>query len=562
VCLQRSGSGIELGHWRVGVQDKADNTTALQPPRGLGYRRDSGFPANQLLALFGMLLLLSSIPIWTYPLPPLSDYINHLARMQVIAKGAGDPTLAQYYRIEWTIIPNLMMDLVVPVLGRFMRIYLAGQIFTVTCFVLIISGSMALGRTLFGRWTPVPLLAIPLLYNYVFLVGVMNYIFGIGLAFWGLAAWIRLKEHPILRLPVATAFVVAMFFCHLFSVGIYGIGLLAYEFWRLYMTRREPWRPRLLAFFVAGLPFLPVIPLLLASPTRHLASEISWEPRGKIDGLMYVIELYSDIVALGIAATLAAGATWAARRGLLRVHPMAWVTLVVGTIVYLALPRIMFATYMTDQRLPIALAFMLFGCIDMSLQHRLVRRAFIAVVFMLVIVRVIEVNVSWANLSTTTSEFRGSVKRIKPGSKVLVAYGHASGGDDVSDLGLVHAACLAIIERSALVTTAFTVVGKQILHVKPEFRKLVDTQDGTPPTIERLVLAASEPGATAVDTAEASQYVSEEAYWQDWNTKFDYLYVLFTDDDSENPAPEHLTLVQNASRFQLYRIKRPAPVPG
>jgi hypothetical protein len=140
---------------------------------------------------------------------------------------------------------------------------------------------------------------------------------------------------------------------------------------------------------------------------------------------------------------------------------------------------------------------------------------------------------------------------------VLVAYGHASGGDDVSDLGLVHAACLAIIERSALVTTAFTVIGKQILHVKPEFRHLVDTQDGTPPTIESLLLAVAE---NAPEPNEAAQSDNEEAsYWQDWNTKFDYLYVLFTDDDTENPAPEHLTLVQNASRFQLYRIKRPAP---
>jgi hypothetical protein len=542
------------------VQEKADTTRVLQPPRGLGlgYRRTSGFPASQLAVLFCVLLLLSSIPIWTYPLPPLSDYINHLARMHVIARGANDPTLAQYYQINWQIIPNLMMDLIVPVLGRVMPVYLAGQIFTAASFVLIISGSMALGRALFGRWTPVPLLAIPLLYNYVFLVGVMNYIFGIGLALWGLAAWVRLKDRPALRLLAAAAFVVAMFFCHLFSVGIYGIGLLAFELWRLYATRNEPWRPRLLAFLSSALPFLPVIPLLLASPTRHLASEVSWEPRGKIDGLMYVIELYSDIVALGIAGTLAAGATWAARRGLLRVHPMAWVLLVVGTVVYLALPRIMFATYMTDQRLPIALAFMLFGCLDMSLQHRLVRRAFIAVVFTLVIVRVIEVNVSWANLSITTSEFRSSVKRIKPSSKVLVAYGHASGGDDVSDLGLVHAACLAIIERSALVTTAFTVVGKQILQVRPEYRKLVDTQDGTPPTLERLLLVAAETAPIDPEPADQSD-AGEDSYWQDWNTKFDYLYVLFTDDESENPAPEHLTLVQNASRFQLYRIKRPPP---
>ncbi len=112
-------------------------------------------------------------------------------------------------------------------------------------------------------------------------------------------------------------------------------------------------------------------------------------------------------------------------------------------------------------------------------------------------------------------------------------------------------------------TTAFTVVGKQILHVRPEFRRLVDTQDGTPPTIERLVLAAAETWCDRRRDRRKHRRPEgeDDSYWQDWNTKFDYLYVLFTDDDSENPAPEHLTLVQNASRFQLYRIKRPAP-PG
>src|SRR5688572_16190647 len=120
--------------WRVDVQDKVDSINVARP-RGLGYRRASGgFPASQLLVLSGVLLLAISIPIWTYPLPPLSHYINHLARMHVLAHGANDPTLAQYYQIEWTILPNLMMDLVVPVLGRFARIYLAGHIFTVTSF--------------------------------------------------------------------------------------------------------------------------------------------------------------------------------------------------------------------------------------------------------------------------------------------------------------------------------------------------------------------------------------------------------------------------------------------
>jgi len=44
--------------------------------------------------------LLISIPIWTHPLPPLSDYVNHLARMQVIATLAKNPQLANFYEID------------------------------------------------------------------------------------------------------------------------------------------------------------------------------------------------------------------------------------------------------------------------------------------------------------------------------------------------------------------------------------------------------------------------------------------------------------------------------
>jgi hypothetical protein len=439
------------------------------------------------------------------------------------------------------------MDLVVPLLGRGMSIYLAGQIFTITAFMVIASGVMALNRVLFGRWTAVPLIALPLLYNYLFLVGVMNYIFGIGLVLWALAGWIWLRDHAWpLRLVLATLFAVALFFCHLFAVGLFGVGLLAFESWRFAQFHEKPLKWRLIDSLSSGIPFIPVVPLLLASPTMTLASEISWEPRGKLDGLVYVIELYSDIVAFALTATLAVAATWVARRGLLRVHPVGWVLLGLGAVIYLGLPRVMFATYMTDQRLPVALAFMLIGCIDVSLQHRLVRRGFIAVLLTLVIVRVIEVNVSWAGLSTTTTEFRASVKRIKPGSKVLVAYGSSTGGDDVTDLGLVHAACLAIIERSALVTTAFTVVGKQILHVRPDYRHLVDTHDGTPPTIEQLLLAARPPNGLYDEP--------DDSYWRLWPKNFDYLYVLFTDDEADNPAPRFLTLVQNGTRFQLYRI--------
>src|SRR5262250_3056750 len=224
------------------------------------------FRGSQIAILFIALAAIASIPILLYPWPPLSDYINHLARMHVIATVSSDRDLALFYQIDWQVIPNLMMDLIVPVLQRVMNVYLAGQAYTIITFVLILSGTLALNRQLFGRWSVLPLIAFPLLYNNVFLVGTMNYIFGMGLALWALTAWVTLREHhPLIRLTVSLIFVLALFFCHLFAVGVYGLGLAAFEINRLIVHYRgsstaDRARWPILDFVSTGLPFLPVLP--------------------------------------------------------------------------------------------------------------------------------------------------------------------------------------------------------------------------------------------------------------------------------------------------------------
>jgi len=504
--------------------------------------RTHGFSGAQIAVLAAAFTLLISIPIWTHPLPPLSDYVNHLSRMQVIATLAKNPKLAEFYQVNWQVIPNLTMDLVVPVLARFVNIYLAGQIYMVAMFALIVSGMLALNRVLIGRWSTLPLFGIPLLYNFVFLVGLMNYLCGIGVALWALASWVAVRERiwP-LRLVLSSASVVVLFFCHLSALGIYGIGILSFELLRLWERRNEPWPGRIVDFVCSGLPFLAAAPLLYASPTMNLLSGVYWDQRGKIDGLMYVISDYSDIAAFGIVGVMAAALVWAVRHRVLQFHPLVLVLLSVGAVVYLALPRVMFDTYMTDQRVPIGVAFMLFACGDLELRRRLVRRGFMIVLIVLIAGRLIEIDYNWTQLSDSTSQFRSSVKRIVPGSKVFVAYADRSLGEDVRDLGLVHAACIATIERSALVTTVFTVLGKQVLHVKPKYEDFADTHDGTPPSIAQLIVAAEHP------------LPRMPAFWLNW-TKFDYLYVLFTEDDAINPYPSRLKLVADGDRFQLYKI--------
>jgi hypothetical protein len=520
-------------------------------------RRSLDFSNRQVAMLFIVLAAITSIPIVLYPWPPLADYINHLARMHVIATVDSDPDLARFYEIDWQIIPNLMMDLVVPVLQQVMNVYLAGQIYTIASFALILSGTLALNRQLYGHWSVLPMIAFPLLYNNIFLVGTMNYVFGIGLALWALAAWIWLRERGmLLRLAVSTLFVLALFFCHLFSVGLYGLGVLSFELLRLWQRYSRPPRryldgfddarmlPPLVDFVASGLQFLPVLPLLMMSPTWGLRGTFLWEFNGKLDGLIYVIEVYSHFAAFMLTAIIAFAAGWGMRHRALKFHSLGWVLLVLGGIVYLAMPRVIFDTFMADQRMPISLTFMVIACAHLSLRHEYVRRGFATVLVILLAVRVFEVQTVWSELSRSTASFQDSVRYIDRGAKVLVAYADPDAGDDARDLGLVHAACLAIIERSALVTTVFTVVGKQILHVRDDYRARVDTTDGTPPSVNSLLRIAEEPNDPDISAG----------YWRGWTSDYDYLYVLFTDAEYENPDPARLTAVFAGERFMLYRI--------
>jgi hypothetical protein len=497
------------------------------------------------IAIFFILLMaFASVPIATHPLPPLSDYINHLARTHVIDAIGTDSNLSRYYVVEWQIIPNLMIDLIVPVLHRFMSVYLAGQIFTTLAFVLIAFGTFAFGRALNGRWSALPLLALPLLYNGVLLVGVMNYVFGIGLVLWALASWVMLRDRPWpWRFTASALFALALFFCHLFAAGVYGVGLLALELHRLWTRRDEPWMSRLVEFAATGIPFVPLAALLVVSPTWHApGSPAFWELSGKLQGLIAVFNVYYLAVAGGLLAAAVAGGIYAWRRGILTFNPAGWFILAVGCVAYLALPRALFGAHLADQRLPVAIAFMLLACFDVDLRDRAMRRGFAVLAVTLLAVRVAEVQLVWNHLDRGTSEFFQSVQKIKRGARVLVVYGDRSTGKEISDFNLVHAASIAVIERSALVSTEFTVEGKQILHARKEFQKYVETEDWLPPSLPYVLQVAEG------DKANISYF------WNDWPHHYDYVYILFTPPGTRNPDKNHLDLMYDGDAFQLYRV--------
>lgn len=509
---------------------------------------------SAIAMLSGVLLAIAAIPVATHWLPPLQDYANHLARAHVINTIGSDPDLARYYWIDWQIIPNLMTDLVVPVLNWFVDIYIAGQIYSVLAFVAIISGVLALHRALFGRWSALPLVSVPLLYNGVMLVGVMNYVFGIGLALWGLAVWIAWRERAWpWRLAASTAFVLLLFVCHLFATGVYALGLLAFELHRLWAKRGEPITPRLFDFVATGFPFLLIAVLLVTGPTWDApGSEAFWNFPGKLEGLQLAITVYYPQVGLGliVAATLAA--LLAIYHRALSFHPVGWVILAVGMVVYLALPRALFAAHMADARLPIALAFMLAACFELRLRTQAARLGFVAFLILIAAVRVAEVQSVWNGLEPRTLDFFKSVQSIERGARVLVVSEYNDANNPmITSSDIAHGASLATIERSALVTTNFTVKGKHILQVKDSFRHMVELEDRLPPSLPFFI--------NGVDGPDDNE---ESYFWDLWPLKYDYVYILDTKRGKLCTECKHLTLVHDGVGFQLYRVTKPRMLTG
>ncbi len=514
-----------------------------------------------VLGAFAVLIVAMLVPVFSFQIPPMADYVNHLARMHVIAVGADDAQLARFYDVKWQVIPNLVMDATVPFLARLIGTYAAGQVFVALNLLAIVGGVMALHRAIYGRLSPWPLVCFLFLYNHALIYGFMNFVFASAIALWALAAWIHLRErHPLVRGAVSSLFAVSLFFCHLFGIGMYGLGLLAYEGWRLLDRREAGWfnlaavardRARLkngaIELAVLGMPFLPTLGLMLVSPTMGLASDVSWDWNAKFDGLGWLVQAYGHGVdtAFGLALAVALGIGLITRT--VRLHPAGALLLGLGFAIYVAMPTVLFGSWAADLRLPVALIFMAIAFADLNVTSQAAKRLFVVAVIALALTRFIGVGEAWAEIDQSFADMRSSLRFIDAGSKVLVSTANKPTGTEEMNLPLSHAACLAMIERSSLVTTAFAVAGKQILNVRPDYRAIADVEDGEPPNVAALITAARA----------GAQSPPVTGYWRQWADRYDFVYVLYTAPGDANPMPDHLELLYDGINFQLYEVIPP-----
>jgi hypothetical protein len=419
---------------------------------------------STLIWLFLGAFAIIVIPFWLCSPLPLSDYPNHVARMHIIANLASSADLARYYIVKWEFIPNLAMDILVPLLIPAMSAEAASLLFAALSLFMMVSGAIVLHKKLYGRWSVVPFLAFLLLYNRHFLWGFLNYLFSVGLGLWILAAHIHFRERgKLFRIVLFTVLSVLLMVSHLHAFGSYAILVGGYELSIAWRNRRQfPWAD----LFVSAAQFVvPAIMFLTLSSTTGRAGDIKWSsPFDKLAGLLDMVNNYSlplDVATFLILAGLAAVGLFTRR---LSVHRDLRLPLILLFIIYLCLPRQIFASFGADRRLLVMVALALVAALDVRVESARTRTALVVGFAALFVVRMGVIGVNWVHAQKVYDPILTAIDQLPQGVRVAVV----SGGDVFPYLQnppLEHVPNMAVISKNVYMNSLFADPGKQILHV-------------------------------------------------------------------------------------------------
>ena len=137
--------------------------------------------------------ILLCLPLLLVDVPPLTDYPNHMARMDILAQLGREPFLTQVYQARWEVIPDLAIDAFMPWLVTVLPVDVAGRLLLAAILLLDLAGVTACAAALHGRRTWWSLGAALAAYNMAFLMGFLSFNLTLATAMVAAAAWMRLR---------------------------------------------------------------------------------------------------------------------------------------------------------------------------------------------------------------------------------------------------------------------------------------------------------------------------------------------------------------------------------
>ncbi len=486
-------------------------------------------------AVTAVFLAAAIAPLFLVEIPAMLDYPNHLARMYILA-GASNPA----YEAHWGLYPDLAMDIAVPALAHWMSVATATKVFLGIAQSLVVTGAAFLELSVKGRHRlggPAGLLA---LFSLPFAWGQLNFMFGMGLAVWAAALWIRLRDRPgWMRWTVHAAAVVILSVSHFFDLGIYGLTIGLYELSRF--ERRPSFRPLLkLAMFMAS-PVVAVLAVMAVAGDRPGPSTgLEWDFGLKLGWAAVFMNVYdTGLAILSAGALLALGLVLTLARRLSLTRAGLWIAAGLAA-AYLAFPRQLLGSQYLDVRLLTAAMILLPAFVSAPLRPGPWRVAALATVVAVIAANQVATTRAWLDYDKDIKQFEASFAQLPRASAVLIGQQDQAGRDDQP---IAYAATLAATAAGVFVSSLYAEPGMQPMQPKDRYRSLAvkEQRDCYPP---RLALLRAAMGRSA--------RVGVQANIVDWPRRYQYLYLIGP--QAPNPLPTTLTQVFAGRRFSLYRI--------
>ena len=424
--------------------------------------------ARAALALVTVVLLLA--PIFLAGIPPLSDYVNHLARAHVLAHLGENAAYQSAYAAAWGPYPNLAFDLVVVPLAHVLDVVTAGKIFLALTILVWCSGCHMLGHATLGRLSFRATAACFFVMCEPFLLGYANFTFGVGVALWATACLVRARNVDPARRWIAAAAALGLVAAvsHAAAAITFGIIVASFAAASLLEGRRLGAAVRDAA---AGVPCGAYFLVWLALFADRGADK-SWASPGTSARVLVesILPSYVPRADKPILAALAiAAAAWLVLSRPLKVErPFAIAAALCALAVFIA-PADFAGSYEANGRYALgAWALLLFAVRGVELNPR--RAAAVAAIgFAALGARQLLVTRAWIDLSRELAETREVLRAVPEGAvvaNVTFLNAKAPRSDRLRELALLHAPALAAIDRSAVVPTLYAIRGVQPLAHK------------------------------------------------------------------------------------------------
>ena len=505
---------------------------------------------SRLAAFLGAAALVVAavaLPLFLVGVVPLTDFPAHLARVTMLSHLPLDPQLARAWEVDFRPVPNLAMDLFVPLVAPWVGPEVGLKLFMALGVARWVAGAALIWRGLWRQWAWQPLFAVFFALNATFYYGFANFHFGVGLALTAAGVWLLAPRRSALFLAAMAAVALALMFCHLMAAGIFGLLIGGFEAGRLWRERAG--LARVLRSLAEGAAlFLPAALAwgLLFEHGRGTGLEFKWVQN--ILGLF----LYSSGAgairynALPAAAMLAAlGLAW--RAGRIQIAQPALPALGLLTLAMLLCPAVALSGSIIHVRFPAVVAVLVLATGRIVVEPRWAK----PILAGLIVAALATGGLEWARWrggSATIADMRAAAAaHIPEGARLMTAL------SDRNELGTSHAVDLIAVDRKGFSPTFFTLRGQSTILLKPAFAAIAATD-----TIE----GAAPPFADVVPLLQRERPVLSQAQmrllrpYANMACDFDYLFVVGRL-PADTGLPPALQRVESGEGFALFKIVAP-----